>query len=610
MHIREKHIYTFDDFCRSLKTAFQNSSLITVVPVFAIMNYKEYYDQFIDKHLVDKYSKLEFTQLYFKVQPIRAIDLANNHYNLLVRTNYKKFGQEFTVMLRHNDFIDGAATNMPFTPIVLKSDWMPENAKDSDCPFPQPCQFNCYCKERGAGISFLCIIPHGIPKPLAIDVGSHANVTKFLDKVNDYFGKRNETTVLKYWQQFYADFLPESDNVNEYVMNKCDIEQPLAEYLYGNLNFSPQILIEEESNINFIDSATGFSEHRIRASMFDINLMDHIAQDKQSIPWRGHRTTAKNWEFTKEFVLTRVVLTRGNGLNRRTQEGTVVAWCGADANDGPLFQVVFDDRTAPTTLTSIEYQQCRAAYLERHLDEQTLVQEAIQRRTNENRARIERSGRTGRGRGRTPHPIEVPSVVPSSTTSVSSSTPTSHATSSSTTNIPQRPFQGQGGSTHQQWRQQKSHTSSMITPTLSANVTVSSTLSLEETVLVPPSTIEPPLHSQEPTSSSSTSLLLIDSSAASTLIHTAEINTTTLEVAESVVPGEDTSLRTLSAVITTTSGRRSKRKNFDDELCLCGCNKEYNATCMANCRGLRCSNRVNRSCVSSTWKCLECGKVI
>jgi len=200
MHIREKHIYTFEAFCQSLRDAFQNSSLVSVIPVFAILNYKEYYDQFIDKYLVDKYSKLEFTQLYFKIQPLRTVDVVNNNSNLIVRTNYKKFGQEYTVLLRHNEFIDGSTTNMPFTPIVLRSDWMPENAQNCDCPFPQPCPFNCYCKERAPGISFLNIVPHGRPKPLALETGSHTNLINFLDKVNDYFEKRNEISVVQYWR--------------------------------------------------------------------------------------------------------------------------------------------------------------------------------------------------------------------------------------------------------------------------------------------------------------------------------------------------------------------------------------------------------------------------
>ncbi len=42
----------------------------------------------------------------------------------------------------------------------------------------------------------------------------------------------------------------------------------------------------------------------------------------------------------------------------------MVAWCPSDSNDdGELVQVVFDDKSASTTLTVGEFNQCRAAYI-------------------------------------------------------------------------------------------------------------------------------------------------------------------------------------------------------------------------------------------------------
>ena len=43
-------------------------------PIYAILDYKAFYDQFIDEKLVDKYSRMELTQLYFKIQSVRASD--------------------------------------------------------------------------------------------------------------------------------------------------------------------------------------------------------------------------------------------------------------------------------------------------------------------------------------------------------------------------------------------------------------------------------------------------------------------------------------------------------------------------------------------------------
>ena len=92
----------------SIKEAFGNGgSNIFVQPTFAILDYKSYYDQFIDKHLVDKYSRMDFTQLYFKIQPSRVSDMEAGSKtpgsNLLVRTNYRKFGQE-KILLQKEDF--------------------------------------------------------------------------------------------------------------------------------------------------------------------------------------------------------------------------------------------------------------------------------------------------------------------------------------------------------------------------------------------------------------------------------------------------------------------------------------------------------------------------
>ncbi len=95
-------VYTYDGFCKVIKQAFgEDDERVEVQPTFAILDYKSYYDQFIDKHLVDKYSRMDFTQLYFKTQPSNNSDLiegsSNPAGNLLVRTNYRKFGQEYTI---------------------------------------------------------------------------------------------------------------------------------------------------------------------------------------------------------------------------------------------------------------------------------------------------------------------------------------------------------------------------------------------------------------------------------------------------------------------------------------------------------------------------------
>lgn len=89
VHIRLRHIYTPIQFENAIKSAFGNSEAITVTAVVAILDYKKYYDAFVDSHLVDHYSKLHYTQLLFKIETCREIDQDDvETYGLLVRTNY------------------------------------------------------------------------------------------------------------------------------------------------------------------------------------------------------------------------------------------------------------------------------------------------------------------------------------------------------------------------------------------------------------------------------------------------------------------------------------------------------------------------------------------
>ena len=76
----------------------------------------------------------------------------------------------------------------------------------------------------------------------------------------------------------------------------------------------------------------------------------------------------------------------------------MVAWCPSDSNDGELVQVVFDDKSASTTLTVGEFNQCRAAYIAVHPYDRSISEEAKERRENERRERgVGRGGREVRG---------------------------------------------------------------------------------------------------------------------------------------------------------------------------------------------------------------------
>lgn len=345
--IRNKHVYTYDGFCKVIKQAFgEDDERVEVQPTFAILDYKSYYDQFIDKHLVDKYSRMDFTQLYFKIQPSNNSDLiegsSNPGGNLLVRTNYRKFGQEYTIFLRENPADEGSvglSSELPYKPVLLKSAWIPEKGKNAPCPFPQTCDARCPCKERAPGICFMSKVPTGRPQPMEFENGWFNKFSIFIDKIDHFFRRRKENVYADYWQSFAKFQMPQSQLVQAYV-NDYDIESPLGKFLYGTASFgSDAQFAAVAASSTESNAVTGFSNesHHLRATAFDLELMDHIEQNKQTIPWRGHRTVYKNWEFNKPCILQRILLTRGTGENKRSQKATCVAWCKEDINEGRLY---------------------------------------------------------------------------------------------------------------------------------------------------------------------------------------------------------------------------------------------------------------------------------
>ena len=65
---------------------------------------------------------------------------------------------------------------------------------------------------------------------------------------------------------------------------------------------------------------------------------------------------------------------------------------------GSWLKVVFDDKSASTTLTVGEFNQCRAAYIAVHPYDRSISEEAKERRENERRERgVGRGGREVRG---------------------------------------------------------------------------------------------------------------------------------------------------------------------------------------------------------------------
>jgi hypothetical protein len=143
-HIRESYIRSPIEFLDAIREAYSSQKNIIIEPVFAIIDFKQFYDQFIDSSLKQKYVYENETQHVFKFDTcIPGIhDEDKNKYNLFVRTNCRKYAQEVTICLRESGEEDVINT---LTPIIYKSNWIPENAVSD--------------QERAAGFRFLREIP-------------------------------------------------------------------------------------------------------------------------------------------------------------------------------------------------------------------------------------------------------------------------------------------------------------------------------------------------------------------------------------------------------------------------------------------------------------------
>ena len=65
-------------------------------------------------------------------------------------------------------------------------------------------------------------------------------------------------------------------------------------------------------------------------------------------------------------------------------------------------------------------------------------------------------------------------------------------------------------------------------------------------------------------------------------------------------------------VLNNRGGEARKRKIFNPDrvdLCCCGCNMNYDYSCMSHCKGEDCDRLINRTCVPSTWLCSNCTKM-
>jgi hypothetical protein len=162
----------------------------------------------------------------------------------------------------------------------------------------------------------------------------------FIDKIRLFFSRRKEEQHVEYWHSFATHRMPTSELVEDFVQDH-DIDSPLGQYLFhdaASFRSSPPLhppYLQSADSME-VSATTGFSHafHRNRATPFDLSLLAHIEQCKQTIPWSGHREVYKNWEFDSPYMLQRILLIRGTGSTKKVQKGTCVATCKEDSNEG------------------------------------------------------------------------------------------------------------------------------------------------------------------------------------------------------------------------------------------------------------------------------------
>jgi hypothetical protein len=121
--------------------------------------------------------------------------------------------------------------------------------------------------------------------------------------------------VVDNWVSLSKHLLPISDS-SEKHFRAHSVSMPLGNILLFNQDatFSTDAQLNLASSLTTeLSTLTGFSNnsHVVRSLMFDIELMEHVSQNTQTIPWRGHRTVYENWDFCKDIMLKHVIVKRG-----------------------------------------------------------------------------------------------------------------------------------------------------------------------------------------------------------------------------------------------------------------------------------------------------------
>ena len=284
-YIATKSLYTVAAFVQAIYAAFLYSPDVTVVPVPAVFEYKDYYDKCIDKHLKVLSSiplihttphpypslptqvyKEEYTNHGFKIERVAAEEEAEATRLFLpgIKTNYRKYASNATLDLMPIEAMYETTTDdvlspaLQFCPRIIISNWIPSCADEAD---------------RDIGTSFLVAIPRHMPSPAEFEVGpavhkplyahpqctpltpvfaplSHPNCISLITKeCSEYFDRTNGAffrmlrkhfnrldlrAIIDDWKTFFEDHFPRNDDVADFCRESGGTWlPPLFEWMYS-----------------------------------------------------------------------------------------------------------------------------------------------------------------------------------------------------------------------------------------------------------------------------------------------------------------------------------------------------------------------------------------
>jgi hypothetical protein len=311
---------------------------------------------------------------------------------------------------------------------------------------------------------------------------------------------------------------------------------------------------------------------------------------------------------------------------------------------GPLFQIVFDDRTAPTTLSPAMFKQARAAYLalsseELTEDRTTNVEPQPRRRapqattqeTAENQPQSSTTAATittaddrappqptqTQKRGRLPPPQAAAQQKRSSLE------PQQQQQSSSTTTTELEQSLGRSHTTATK-NSTTTINSSNISPTTNINInvnssTIISSIITDNNIVASDELLCCAIPDCVEVCNNSTSHLCLNCPPKSRCYiycpihelhasHSDQLSSrrTNIPITYSSNTNNQSNNDDNNNNSTKRPARNKKRSLEVEELCMCGCNTMRNSNSLTDCKGKECRNRVNFACVPNTWLCLSC----